>query len=587
MATFDLSRIDDFRYVANNALHLLHKEERQYLPFAHWYEAQEILWADIQKCLKAKRPVRKIVLKARQEGISTLTEAIFFHQLISIPNTKALILSQDDDSAKAIFDMSRNFYECLPAPIKPMKRYSTKRELVFENPDEKTRDVNPGLKSSIKIQTAGKFEPSRGAMFHCVHFSEVAFWPEDTASRLTSAIIPMVPFAPNTFIIYESTANGMNNDFYDDWSAAVDGESRFDPVFIPWFRLNTYSIQFKDEKKKKMFITDLDKEEKHLYKHFKVKPEQLLWRREKIAELRDEDTFRQEFPATPQEAFIFQNPTIFPREAMRHQQENVIEPIRVCDISIEQQTMIDNPEGLLNIFEEPEHKAEYIIGVDVASGEGADYSCCEVLKRTWPTGMADQVAEWHGKVDPVYFGRLIVILARYYNDAMLSIEINNHGFTTQTEAKNHYYNFYRWQYADRLGSHKMTDKLGWSTNVSTKPMLVDRAVYCLDANLVTVRSELLLQEMWQYVRIKGTMSYEAESGHDDTVMAWMIALTTLYMTQHGLDYDTMNVRALGPSPLAPDMPRQGDPMVIGKPALIDDRDPRGNDYGRDISFANL
>ena len=170
-------------------------------------------------------------------------------------------------------------------------------------------------------------------------------------------------------------------------------------------------------------------------KHLKVTPEQLLWRREKVAEMGDEDLFRQEYPSTPEEAFIFKNPCIFPRAAMRRQEANIQEPLRVCDISIDRQTLVDNPMGLLSVFEEPEHGAEYVIGVDVASGEGEDYSCAEVLKRTWPTGMADQVAEWHGKVDPVHLGKLIVVLARYYNDAMLSIEINNHGFTTQTEAR--------------------------------------------------------------------------------------------------------------------------------------------------------
>ena len=93
--------------------------------------------------------------------------------------------------------------------------------------------------------------------------------------------------------------------------------------------------------------------------------------------------------------------------------------------------------------------------------------------------------------------------------------------------------------------------------------------------------------MWKFVRIVGTLSYEAEAGHDDAVMAWQVALVTLHMTQAGLDYDQMNIRAKGPGPAAPDLPRQGDPLMIGKPALIDERDPRGNDYGRDISFANL
>lgn len=594
MANLDLSQLHDFRYYASKCLWILNRDNREWERFSNWFEAQEIVHKSIEKDIADRRPIRKIILKARQEGISTYTQGRIFHQAHTIANTKALILSHDIESAGKIFNMTKSFYEKLPDSIRPMKRYSNKRELVFENPDEKTRSQNPGLQSSIEVQTAGKWTPSRGAMYHLVHFSEVAFWP-GTSAEIVTAILPMVPHVPGTMIVYESTANGMENDFYDDWLSAKEGETEFDPIFIPWFRMQTYSLAFRSRKDRKKFESPASQdsefldEERELKKRFKLTDEQLNWRRMKIREFGgDIYKFYQEYPSTDREAFVFQNPTIFNRKKL--EQIEVTDPLRVCDISIDNQDFRNNPEGNLSIWEEPQPGAEYVIGVDVASGEGDDYSVCCVLKRTWPNGLCDQVAEWHGKCHPIPLAKYAVIMARHYNDAMLSIELNNHGFTTQVEAKNFYWNFYRWQYMDRQGGNTMTNKIGWETNLSTKKILVDRAVDCIDAEVATIRSEGLLDEMWKYVKIRGTQSFESERGNDDRVMAWMIGVTTLYITQMGLDFNSMNVKAQvthGPTPDISDLPRKGDPLMMGKPALVDQDDPRGRFRESQVSWQNL
>lgn len=577
---FDLGRIDDFRYYSR-VLQIKTKDRRR-VRFTEWWEAQEIFHHHWEARLKKNQPIRFIILKARQEGISTYTEGRIFQQVSTVANTNALILSHDVDSAGKIFEMSRGFYEGLPEAMRPMKRYSNKKELRFENPDEKTRLQDPGLQSFIEIQTAGKWEPSRGGMYHCVHFSEAAFYP-DNATDLVAAIIPMVPMIPGTIIVYESTANGMNNDFYDDWEAAVNGESMFEPLFIPWFKLSDYALGFDDKKQEREWVKSLDAEERDIMRRYTLTPAQMRWRRAKIGEMRgDTDRFCQEFPATPEEAFIFHGTPIFPRSALKRQKAK--NPRRSCDISIEKLSIYNDLDGLLDIWEEPEPGAEYVIGVDVASGEGEDFSCGEVLKRTWPNGLAEQVAEWHGKVDPVALAKLMVILARYYNEAMVSIELNNHGFTTQAEAKNFYWNFYRWQYLDRLGGNKLTDKIGWQTTLSTKPLLVDRMVATLDADLIIIRSQRLLDEMWKYIRVPGSMSFEAERGHDDRVMASMIALFTMYATQPGLDFDHMNIQPKKAISARIILPKEGDP-IEGWPQA-DYQDPRGGSLG-EVPFENM
>lgn len=560
---------NDFEYYASHLLYIRTKA-REYRLFNRWYPSQWRIWNSIKADLHSGTPVRKIILKPRQAGASTLTEALLWWQVHTVPQTHALVLSMDKDSAQYIFEMARNFYESLPDAHRPMKRYSSKKEIVLENPDEKTRHANPGLRSRIEVQTAGKYVPPRGANFNLVHFSEVAFWPN--AEDIVPAIIPMVPYLPGTMVVYESTANGVDNFFKDAWDAARRGDSAFDPIFFPWHIMPEYAIPFYDPREAQEFASELDEEEQELIQKHKLSLEQLNWRRFKITEMEgDTDKFKQEYPSTEDEAFIFSGTPIFDRKVLKKVRTR--DPIWEGDIDLYSEKILKDDYGLLKVWEHPIEKAEYVIGVDTSSGSSDDYSCMCVLKRTWPAGLCDQVAEWHGKIDPVALGKLSVILAKHYNNAMLSIEINNHGLTTQNEAQRSYWHFYRWQYFDRIG-RTYTQKLGFETNCSTKPLLVDRTRACLRDSLVGIASEGLLQELWQYVRLPGTISYEAESGHDDRVSALMLGIFTLYIEDPNANFVFGAGEAIiAPGAKAPEMKYETE---VKLPPIWDSSDPRGS-----------
>ena len=80
-----------------------------------------------------------IILKARQEGVSTLCEALIFERTARYHNTNSLIVAHEPESTEAIFAMSKLFYDMLPTWAKPKRRYDNKKQMVFENPNEKTR----------------------------------------------------------------------------------------------------------------------------------------------------------------------------------------------------------------------------------------------------------------------------------------------------------------------------------------------------------------------------------------------------------------------------------------------------------------
>jgi hypothetical protein len=572
--TVDVEKmVSDFEYYCHNLL-MIRTKDAGFRRFNAWWPSQRHLWRTIKSDILGQQPVRKIVLKARQQGISTLTEAIMFWRIHTSPNMHALVLSQDRDSASTIFEMARNFYESIPEELRPMKRYSSKKELVLENPDEKTRPTHPGMRSRIEVQTAGKFTPPRGSMFQQVHFSEVAFWPNP--EDIVPAIIPMVPDLQNTMILYESTGNGKNNFFYEEWQKAKLGRSAFEPLFIPWFVMPEYSMLFRSPEELEEMRDTLDEEEEQLIELHKVTLEQLKWRRFKIAALGDDmDRFYQEYPSTEDEAFIYGGTPIFDIKSLRKVRTR--EPIWVGDII--GSTLTEDDDGLLSIWEHPQPHKEYVIGVDVAGGEGDDYSCMCILKKTHPHGLCEQVAEWHGKVDPVMLGQLCVHIAHYYNDAMLSIELNNHGLTTQVEAQRNYWNFYRWQYFDRIG-RTYTQKVGWVTSMNTKPILVDRTRACLRDGLVGISSEGLLQELFNYVRIPDSMSFGAEFGNDDRVMAFMIGLTTLYIDDPNAVYEELGTTLHIQKP-------EDVQLVVPVQVYHDRSDPRGYTVKSSKNWMNL
>ena len=145
--------------------------------------AQQKLYAVAKRQQDEGKPVRIIILKARQLGFSTLTEALLFHACATRANVNALVVAHREDATANLFRMSKLFYDELPAPVKPMLRTSNAQELVFENPSRASRCALPGLRSRFRCATAGGRGIGRSDTLQCVHLSEYAFWPEGGESK--------------------------------------------------------------------------------------------------------------------------------------------------------------------------------------------------------------------------------------------------------------------------------------------------------------------------------------------------------------------------------------------------------------------
>lgn len=262
---------------------------------------------------RAGKAIRLVILKARQEGITTDVAGLMFHNTICNQNRKSAVVSHEPDSTRSIFEIYKNYYDNLPDHLRPMKRYDNTRSLVFENPKEDDRPTNPGLRSSISVFTANKDEGGRSQTIHNLHCSEVAFWKNGKA--LMRGLLQAVPDNPFTFVAIESTANGQDGYFHDTYWDAKNGKSDYVAVFIPWYIHEEYEREGHGD----LILDDYEKwlvgemEREGIGNHERLK--KIAWRRWAIQNKCQGDvkTFMQEYPATDIEAFQKKSGLVYPQ----------------------------------------------------------------------------------------------------------------------------------------------------------------------------------------------------------------------------------------------------------------------------------
>ncbi len=526
---------NDRQWYVENFLKIRNKSA-QIVPFT-LNNAQRVVMRHVEEDERIGRPKRYIVLKARQMGMSTLFEGLIFQDTTTRDNKNSLIVAHEESASQNLFSMSKLYYEYLPDIIRPMRKHSNGKVLSFENPesDESKKGENPGLRSKISIATAGAGEVARSATIHNLHVSELAFFPDAKTTML--GLMQSVPDQPNTMVVLESTANGVGDFFHEMWQKAEKGENEFTPIFLPWFIDESYTRPFRSEAEKAQFMEEVNAtlydgrgnrvqtyEYELMHKHG-LTPEQLNWRRYTIANKcqGDEFLFMQEYPSTAEEAFISSGRPKFSIGALKKYQTLTREPQRgyLQTDSEGKIAFVPDEHGYVSIWQHPQPDTHYCIGADVAEGLAkGDYSAAAVGDTT----TFDVVAMWHGKIDADLFGTELIKLAKYYNEAYLGVENNNHGLTTlSTLKKEEYWNLYFTKTYDRIAD-TITQKLGWTTSVRTKPFMIDKLAEFIRELHLGVYSDLMISEMFTYIIEDNGKTNAQEGCFDDTVMAAAIML---------------------------------------------------------------
>lgn len=459
----------------------------------------------LRECLDQKKRtgrVRKILLKGRQQGASTLLEGLAYHFTTFRRGATAFVLAHEEASSQALFDMTKRYHEHCPQMFKPETSASNAKELRFNRID-----------SVFKLGTAGNKQVGRGTTIQFLHASEVAFWPQG-GYDLLAGVLQAVPPQDNTWIVLESTANGVGGSFYDAWQTASQGQGEYEPIFVPWYWQPEYRLASAD--------FTASEEEREIAERFGLDEEQLAWRRAKIAELKSEDLFRQEYPLFAEEAFVFSGRPVFMPALLESLQDQVKVATRY-KITAEGEFEKDEA-GALRVFSPPSSDRRYVIGGDVAEGlKHGDYSCLQVLDDR-----GELVASWHGHCAPDELGYIAGYLGKRYRQALIGIERNNHGLTSLTVLRDSGYNpLYVEEVVDRTSEGRQNQRLGWLTTARSKPLIIDRLSAGIRDNDITICDESTISELRTYV-VEDNGSTNALAGcYDDRVMALAIGFEML------------------------------------------------------------
>jgi hypothetical protein len=488
---------EDFEFYAKHALKIRTKEGT-IAPLV-LNDAQQIFMKTVVRQLQTTGKVRVVVLKGRQQGLSTIIEGILYWWTSQHKATKALVMTHLGESTKALFDMTKRYHDQCPEILKPHTKYSSRKELSF--------DI---LDSSYMVATAGGDGVGRGETLQCAHLSEAAFYPTATARENINGLMQSIPNAQGTFCFVESTANGIGNPFHDIWTKAVSGENEFEAVFIPWFVQKEYRMPVEGK-------FERTPEEDKLVKDYGLDNEQLMFRRKKIA-LNGLEMFQQEYPCFADEAFLTSGRPVFNLQQMQELLKNA------PDIKERLNLITDdwekNIRGDLLVYKDLDPGETYYIGADVAMGyKGGDWSVAEILDSK-----KREVAKYRSQVHPDYFATVLEKLGYLYNTAKIGVENNNHGILTATRlgADLAYPNLYFETHVDKQTEDE-TVVFGFRTTVKTKPLVIDKLRAAFREGEIEVNDKTTLRECMSYV-VKDGGKLEAESGcFDDSVMALAIA----------------------------------------------------------------
>ena len=285
---------NDFLHYAKKCLKIRTKKGAV-IPF-EVNKAQQYVFDKLEEQKALTRKVRALILKGRQQGMSTLVAGRFYHISTHQFGTQVFILTHALDATSNLYKMVQRYHEHCPRIVRPEATTSNSKELIFG-----------ALDSAYKIGTAENKAVGRSSTIQLFHGSEVAFWAN--ASEHAKGILQAVPNEAGTEVILESTANGIGNYFHEQWQAAESGESDFIAIFVPWYWQTEYRREIPND-------FTLSSEESELVLNYDLDYEQIYWRRLKIAELSvggmdGTKAFCQEYPFNSAEAFQVSGDDVF------------------------------------------------------------------------------------------------------------------------------------------------------------------------------------------------------------------------------------------------------------------------------------
>lgn len=489
-------------------------------------KGQKIINSAIEKQKLEKKPVRIALLKARQFGGSTLFEAELFKESVLRQHRSSMIIAHDLDSARHLREMSGRYYDNY-VEEKPRIKKESEKWWKFEHRVGKQK-----ADSHLRIDTAEELSTGHSLTLHNLHLSEIQNWRN--AAVLVKGLFPTVPNSFDTMIFMEGTGSGVGDYWYDFCQMAQDKSSGWEFVFVPWFEIEDYESSFSTLDLRGDFLANLDAEEEVLYKQG-VSLEKLFWRRETIKNSYkgDVDAFRQQYPATADEAFLTSGRPVFSAIKVKQGMAKSEKPLRTVYLEEKKGVVkeVEDVKGYWQIFEEPNSSLTnlYACGADVAEGiqvvpelgnRGGDFSVAKILRRD----TRRFVAVLRERLDPDIFADELYKAGLYWKCGIMpESNAGGHGNVVirNLKAKSNI-NLLKTPILNKAHDD-IKDAYGWRTMQDTKRQLIDELNEKIREEEFSDPSKNFWYEASTYVRDEKGRTNAQPRKYDDEVIATAIA----------------------------------------------------------------
>lgn len=488
-----------------------------------------------------------LVIKPRRDGVTSLGNALGFWQMMQKKGQDVLALNLNKDTTEKMFDRVRTFFDHWPEWMKTKPERDNVQKLQL-------RHGSSFDAWSIKAGMGREEADKLGRSFNCnfFHGTEVAFW--EWYREILNGLLDTIPDGAK--VLLESTGNGAQGGVYEDFMEIlekgdpVDGEpgvwrwGNRVAIFLAWFENPERRLEadpFAGEvldSKSRYYLKESELEHRQDMKAYGLTPEQvqaaLHWRRvilKKKGFFRDpvgaiKNTDR-EYPGNYRHAFqtsghAFLSLTLTDTLREMWKTRNKLNPPMQIGLIEDGRggVRVDPRESWLTVWEAPVTgwKHRYAVGGDVGGGhEDGDRDFIGAKDRV----TNKVVAVMHGTVGPQEWARRALLVAKWYDNARLSFETNNHGTAVQVKVfESEYPNVFR--HDDTAETYK---GLGWLTTEKSRKEGLDRLklTYEDQADPMQIPFGEFYTEAAAFAVAPGKKRPEGQGGvHDDVILGTMV-----------------------------------------------------------------
>jgi len=550
---FNEDRLDhDFEYWCITCWWVTDKDSGEVKPFK-LNRPQRLLEAIVEGVRLKNKPIRIVLVKMRQWGGSTYTQAKFaWIQNRLKTGWGSVIITQVNNQARNVRSMYTKAAKLYP------KEHGSVTLVPFEG-STNTRVIKE-RECIIDIGSNEAPDATRSFDYALCHLSEIGLWrgtltkkPEDLIQNIRSGVKKV----PLSMVVLESTAKGVGNFFHNEYRDAVSEKSGYVPVFMPWFSFEKYILHIGDENYEEFIRNMTDDDWARWLQGATL--EGIKWYNYLLnSENYDKWRMETEFPGTAEEAFQSTGQLIFHRRDIEMLALNCSEPDAKGELDakaykgkeafedIKFETSIG---GNLWIWDYPDKsikvKNRYIVSVDIGgTTKDADYSVIRVFDRYWMLdgGKPQAVATYRGHADQDIIAWKAAQIAYWYNNALLVVEWNSLKKDQKNTEGTHYLTvldeivpFYENIYAGKPVNVTVENPpkiYGFRTNAYTKDMAVSNMKQLLRDGEYIESDIRCVDEMKSFERKQDGTIGAVDGAKDDIVMSTIIGL---YVSEKDMD----------------------------------------------------